>query len=210
MADLSYKRTDSLPKEESTEFPIMYIFRHGQSVDNKNFIFSGWRDSPLTQDGKDQAMVLAEKLKDKDINMLISSPQKRALETMEIAISLNERAKNLEVHTDDRIKERSYGDLQGTSKKEYEEKDPESLKKIRRSFKTVPPNGESIEMVCGRVADFCGEIVPFMKENKLNVAISCHGNSIRGFRRYFEGLSDEKTATLETPLGQDYGSYGIK
>jgi len=208
---LSYKkRIDELPKEESAEFPVMYIFRHGQSEDNANFVFSGWRDSPITEEGKKQALVIADKLKDIKIDMLIASPQIRAIETMKIAMSKNKSAKGLEIITDERIKERSYGDLQGKSKLEAHLEDAEGLKEIRRSFTGKPPNGESIEMVCKRVADFCDEIVPLMKKNKTNVAISCHGNSIRGFRRYFEHLSDEETARVETMLGQDYAAYVIR
>jgi bisphosphoglycerate-dependent phosphoglycerate mutase len=45
---------------------------------------------------------------------------------------------------------------------------------------------------------------------KMNVAVSCHGNSIRGFRQIFEGLSNEQTALIETPLGQDYAAYNIR
>lgn len=206
---LSYKKVDPLPKEESDTKPTLYIFRHGQSEDNANFVFSGWRDSPLTEKGREQARVLAEKIKDKKFDVLISSPQKRAIETMEMAVSLNENAKNKEIERDDRIKERSYGDLQGQSKKEYGLKDPEGLQKIRRSFKGMPPNGESIEIVCKRVAEFCDDIVERMKKEKVNVAVSCHGNSIRGFRKYFENLPDDETAHIETPLGKDYAAYVI-
>lgn len=208
---LSYKKDPGpLPKTESDEFPTIYIFRHGQSIDNANFVFSGWRTAPITEEGRNQAKILAEKLKDKKIDMLISSPQVRAIQTMKIAISLNKAAKNLEIQKDDRIKERSYGDLQGKSKLEAHLEDPTKLLKIRRDFKTVPPNGESIEMVCKRVKDFCDEIIPLMEKNNINVAVSCHGNSIRGFRKYFENLSDEETATLETPLGQDYEAHTIR
>jgi bisphosphoglycerate-dependent phosphoglycerate mutase len=49
-----------------------------------------------------------------------------------------------------------------------------------------------------------------MKEKKLNVAISCHGNSIRGFRKFFEKLSPEEVTKIETPLGSDYISYNIR
>lgn len=206
---LTYHHPDKLPKTESDTKPTMYIFRHGESEDNKAFVFSGWRDAAITKVGEEQAITLAHKLKDKKIDMLISSTQKRAIQTMRIAISENSKAKNLEIYTDQRIKERSYGDLQGQNKLETYLKDPEETQKIRRDFKTIPPNGESIEMVSKRVAEFCDEIVPLMKENNINVAVSCHGNSIRGFRRYFENLSDEKTAKIETPLGQDYAAYVV-
>lgn len=207
---LEYRKVDELPKEESQEFPTVYIFRHGQSVDNENYVFSGWRDSPLTAKGREQAEVLAEKLKDKSIGRLISSPQVRGIETMEIAMSKNENAKNLKIEMDGRIKERSYGDLQGENKLEWYKKDPEYLHKIRRTYNGQPPHGESIAMVYERVSDFAEDLVKEMREKKINVAISCHGNSIRCFRKYFEGLSDEETATVETQLGQDYAAYVIK
>ena len=142
--------------------------------------------------------------------MLISSPQKRAIETMKIAISKNPYAKKLEITTDERIKERSYGELQGKSKLLAQLENPKLLETERRSFDYVLKGGESIEMVCKRVADFCDSIIPIIKETGVNVAISCHGNSIRGFRRYFENLSDEETASIETPLAQDYAAYIIK
>lgn len=207
---LNYKNIKELPKQESDEFPTIYIFRHGQTEDNANYIFSGWREAKLTEEGKNQALILADKLKDKKINRLISSPQIRALETMKLVILKNESARNLPIETDERIKERSYGDLTGKSKLNIQLSDAEELKKIRRSYDIVPPNGESIEMVCKRVGEFCEDLLKSLKGTKTNVAISCHGNSIRGFRKYFEHLSDEETASVETPLGQDYASYVVK
>ena len=128
---------------------------------------------------------------------------------MKIAMSLN-KAKNLEIHTDLRIRERSYGVLQGKSKLDIQLENPELLKKIRRSYDYQVENGESLAMVVKRVFDFCDEIVPLAKKNHINVAVSCHGNSIRGFRKYFEHLSNEVTAKLETPLAQDYAAYVIE
>ena len=124
---LSYKKVGVLPKNESENSLVLYVFRHGQSEDNANFIFSGWRESKLTEIGIKQVEVLAEKLKSKKIDFLISSPQVRAIETMKIVISKNKLAQRLEIHLDDRIKERSYGELQGTSKLELFLKNPELL-----------------------------------------------------------------------------------
>lgn len=206
---LNYKKVDELPKNESDEFSTIYIFRHGQTDDNANFIFSGNRDAKLTEEGKKQAKILSEKIKDIKFDRLISSPQNRAVQTMEIAMSQNPSAKDLKIETDERIKERSYGDLTGKSKMEIQLKDPDELLKIRRTYDYIPPNGESIEMVCKRVGEFCDDLVKEISGKNIKVAISCHGNSMRGFRKYFEKLNDEKTSKIETPLGQDYASYVI-
>ncbi len=207
---LTYKKVDPLPKEESDQFPVIYIFRHGQSVDNLNMVFSGWRDCDITKKGKEQAEVLAPQLKDKKINMLIASDQQRAIKTMEIAVSQNEYAKKLKIEQEPRIKERGYGLLEGYSKLELYLWNEKLLHAFRRGYDIIPPQGESLKMVCERVAGFCDEIIPIIKDTGINVAISCHGNSIRGFRRYFENLGDEETANLETPLGKDYAAYTIK
>lgn len=207
---LDYRDVKELPKEESDEFPVIYVFRHGQTHDNANYIFSGWRESKLTKKGEEQALVLADKLKGKKIDGLISSPQVRAIETMKLAISKNENVKKLTIETDERIKERSYGDLTGKSKLKIYLEDLKRLKEIRRSYNFIPENGESIEMVCKRVEEFIEDLIKSIKGTKTKVAISCNGNSIRGFRKHFEHLSNEETAEIETPLGQDYAAYVIK
>ena len=129
---------------------------------------------------------------------------------MKIAISKNKDTKKLEIHLDERIKERSYGELQGTSKLELFLKNPELLNEYRRSYTKRAQNGESLEDVVKRVNLFCKDLVKQMKNGKMNVAVSCHGNSMRGFRKYFEGLSIEQTCDIETPLGQDYASYIVQ
>jgi len=210
VAYLSYHSAAILPRDEDSKHPILYVFRHGQTVDNAEFLFSGWRDPDLTELGVKQALILAEKLKDKKIQMLVASDQKRAVKTMELAVSLNNTIKGMEIHQDARIKERCYGDLQGSSKLEVQLTDPKLLSEYRRSYSVKPPNGESIADVVKRVKSFIDEIVPLMKMYKMNVAVSCHGNSIRGFRQVFEGLTNEQTAMVESPLGQDYAAYSVK
>ena len=208
-AYLSYHDAKPLPKDENPAYLILYVFRHGQTTDNADFLFSGWRNPDLTDKGVEQAKILAEKLRDKKLHMLVASDQSRAIKTMELAVTLNDFASKLEIHQDARLKERSYGDLQGTSKLEMQLIDPKLLLEYRRSYDKKPPNGESIADVVARVKSFIDEIVPLMKMYKMNVAVSCHGNSIRGFRQVFEGLTNQQTALIESPLGQDYAAYSI-
>jgi 2,3-bisphosphoglycerate-dependent phosphoglycerate mutase len=207
---LNYKEVTTMPKSEDPNFPILYIFRHGQSEDNEKMLFSGWRNPELTEKGVKQALDLAEIIKNKKIDYLISSDLIRAVDTMKYAVSLNEVAKNLEIHQDPRIRERSYGDLQGTSKLELFLTNEELCNEYRRSYTKRANNGENLEDVVKRVEEFIKDLIPIMKEKNINVAVSCHGNSIRGFRKYFENLSPEEITRIETPLGSDYISYNIK
>ena len=193
IAYLSYKDAKVLPKNEIFGYPVLYVFRHGQTEDNSNFIFSGWRDSDLTELGTRQALELAPKLKDKNIGLLFTSDQIRSIKTMRLAMTQNQHASTLDFIKDPRIKERKYGDLQGQSKLVMQLENPEKLLEYRRSYTKVPPEGESLEMVVTRVYDFIEDLVAKMKQFKVNVAVSCHGNSVRGFRKYFEHLTDEQT-----------------
>ena len=79
---------------------------------------------------------------------------------------------------------------------------------IHRSYKVPPPGGESIQMVEKRVLKFINYLINYMKKNKVNVAISSHGNSMRAFRRYFEHLNIKQMMELETPW-DDYFEYTI-
>ncbi len=207
---LTYQHTDPLPKEEPPNVPILYVFRHGESQDNLNLLFSGWRDVELTEQGKNGAELLAEKLKDKKIHMLISSDLKRTMQTMQIAMSKNPYAKGLKIIQDKRLRERSYGDWQGASKLVGYLEDPEAVEAVRRGWTQAPPKGESTEMVSRRVDEFLNEVIPQMRMNNINVAIACSGNSIRPIRRRFEGLTDDEAAKIETPLGKDYAAYPIR
>ncbi len=196
-----------LPKAESPDNPEIIVFRHGQTHDNINKIFSGWRDSELTDVGLEQAEILADKLKGKRIDLCITSPLIRSKKTAEIALKYHE---GVVYEEDPRIIERNYGTLTGMSKEKLMKENPELAIRYRRSYDFPPPQGESYKMVEKRVFEFCNELVKRVKEQNLNVVICCHGNSMRAIRKYFEKLSLIDTLTVENPLGKDFAMYVIK
>jgi len=196
-----------LPKAYSGTEPVLFLFRHGSTVDNEARIFSGWRNAALSPKGIKNAEILAEKLKNFRIDMGIHSHLSRSFDTLKIALRNHPNVKFVE---DDRIIERNYGDLAGTSKTELMKKNPEEAILFRRGYDYPPPNGESLKMVEGRVFPFCEELVNRMKTEKINVAISSHSNSMRVIRRYFEEMTIDQMCSHENPLGEDYVSYIIK
>lgn len=194
-----------LPKIESEKYPEVYVFRHGETFDNRNRIFSGWRDSKITNVGKKQAGVLAEKLKDKQIDVCITSRLSRSIDTAMMAL----KGKKVRFEVDDRIIERDYGKLSGTSKIKNLEDNPVRAVKYRRFYDFAPPEGESMKMVKERVFEFCDELVKRVRKTKENVAISCHGNSMKMIRFYFEKLDLVDVLVQENPLGTDYAEYVV-
>lgn len=199
--------TKPLPKSESETEPTLYLFRHGETEDNRARIFSGRRDSPLTPKGVKQAQVLAEKLKTKKIDVGIYSDLSRAKDTLMGVLKYHQ---NVKVEPSQLLLERDYGELTGTSKLELNEKDPELCLKYRRSWDYPPPGGESLKMVWEkRVKNFCQGLEERMRRERINVAISCTNNTMRLIRMYFEKLKIEEMLELENPLGSDYASYSI-
>lgn len=195
----------SLPKIESDRYPEIYLFRHGETFDNRNRVFSGWRDSRLTAVGKKQAGVLTGKLKGKAIDVCVVSRLSRSKETAEIVFS----GKKIRFEVDDRIIERDYGKLSGTSKLKILEKDPVRAVKYRRFYDFAPPGGESMKMVKKRVFEFCKALEKRVRKTGENIAISCHGNSMKMIRFYFEKLKLVDVLVQENPLGVDYAEYVV-
>jgi 2,3-bisphosphoglycerate-dependent phosphoglycerate mutase len=188
--------------------PVIYLFRHAQTYYNRKKYFTGWKDSKLTPFGKEQAKIIARKMKGKKIDVAITTTLSRSKDTMKAVLRFHPECRTKVV--DDRMIERCYGKLQGTSHKSFERThSTEELRKIRRGYDYPPPGGESIKMVEKRVIAFLKDLIAYMKKNRVNVAISAHGNSMRPFRRYFEKLSIAEMMKLENPW-DDYFEYEIK
>jgi len=171
------------------------LFRHGVTRDNSSGVFSGWRNVGLNEKGRNDAKIVALRLKDKKIDVAFHSGMKRSIETLNEVLKYHKEC-NLIVE-DPRIKERNYGQLQGkTHLSVAESSGVAKYDSWHRGYDTKPPKGESIREVEKRVLAFIKDLLKLMKEKKVNVAISAHGNSIRPFRRYFEKLSVKEMCLL--------------
>ena len=179
----------------------LYVFRHAQSEDNEKLIFSGGRDVPLTKKGMEDAGKLAEQLKNTNIQHAFCSDLTRSILSMEIV--LRHHPKTF-MCIDKRLRERSYGILEGQNKKKWAKYAYPLFKIFHRSYYIPPPGGESFFMVRKRVRDFIIETVSKYKDKDINVAICVHSGSIRAFREYFENMSEKDFNTTETAEAQLY------
>ena len=197
---------NKLPKTKSTTKPILIVFRHTQTMDNARRIFSGRRETQLTELGKRQAKKLGEELKKMDIDLFITSPQKRCLQTVKLAAK---HFPNVLIKKEPMLVERDYGELTGKSKLRLMKKDFVKAVLYRRSYDFPPPKGESMKEVKEkRVYPFIDWLTKKMKKERINVAVCATGNTVRFFRMYFEKLGIEEAITVEIPYG-DYASYKV-
>ena len=177
----------------------LFVFRHAETTDNSNNIFSGWRNPDLTPKGMLQAQEVAQQLEKEKINYAFTSHLVRAKRTLEIVLKQHPK---VPIFIDDRLIERCYGTLQGKSKTKIAAERPEWFAKVHRGYDFPPPEGESLKMVENRTLHFVVQLEGWLQQNPGNVAISCHGNSMRPIRRVFEHLSLKQMLQLENPQDQ--------
>lgn len=186
----------------------IYLFRHGQTYYNKDKIFTGWKDSGLTPRGIKDAKKVAQKLKKKKFEVAFQTRLSRSKDTLKYVLKFHPECKK--IITDDRMIERCYGKLQGKKHSAIIKKFGKKQFEVwHRNYDVAPPGGESIKMVEKRVNSFIKDMIKLMKKEKMNVAISAHGNSMRPFRRYFEKMSIEQMMKLENPE-DDYFEYEVE
>ncbi len=183
----------------------IFIFRHGQTIDNVGHDFSGIHDVDLTPAGVEEARGIGERLKNEKVTKAYQSDLIRSQHTLQLVV--NGYHEGFEIITDPRIKERDYGNLTGLNKDELEKIDPKDFALWHRSYDIPPPNGESIEMVEKRVLDFLHDAIPSFKKDDV-IFISAHGNSIRPMRRFFEHLTIDEMCSFEHTPGKIY-SYSV-
>jgi uncharacterized phosphatase len=118
----------------------VYFVRHGESEANAAGIAAGsGLDSPLTDDGRYQAKQVAKELKGKGIQLIVSSPMKRALETAKIIAQ--DLGKD-QVTTSELFVERYLGELTGT---------PKANLKMYYDMGSLPASAERTEAMHARI-----------------------------------------------------------
>lgn len=94
-----------------------YFLRHGQTDYNTQRLFTGQHDIPLNPTGIDQAKEAALQLKNSGIQVIASSPLKRALQTANII----SQALEVPIVVIDDLKEGNWGILQGKNIDQHNE-----------------------------------------------------------------------------------------
>jgi len=204
----------------------LVLLRHGESIWNKENIFTGWVDIGLSDFGKEQAREAGILLKESGFvfDLAFTSILKRAIQTLEIVLKEMGLDDVVIVERSLFLNERHYGLLQGMHKKEAVEKfGLEQVMAWRRGYKTRPPafapsnsletkavfdkslvcepNSESLEDVYLRVIPYWQEkIAPFILQGR-SILISAHGNSLRALIKKLDGISDKDIENLNIPVG---------
>lgn len=176
--------------------PIIYYVRHGLTDWNAEQRFQGQRDIPLNDVGRFQARTNGERLKlhlenPEDFDF-VASPLGRTRETMEL-IRESMGLDPTYYRTDDTLVEMSYGDLEGITLSEIEEKRADIYEdRLENRWSFTPPNGESLQMTMER-------IIPFFNAIERDTVVVAHGAVGRTVRKFLLGLEAEDAAWFIFP-----------
>jgi 2,3-bisphosphoglycerate-dependent phosphoglycerate mutase len=206
----------------------LVLLRHGESVWNKENLFTGWTDVDLSERGMAEAKQAGELLKAEGFtfDVAFTSVLKRAIRTLWIALDELDLMW-IPVEHSWRLNERHYGALQGLNKAQTAAKyGDEQVLVWRRSYDEPPPALEKsdpryagadpryrglspaevplTECLKDTVARFLPywhqTIVPAIKSGR-KVIITAHGNSLRALVKHLDGVSDPDIVGLNIPTG---------
>jgi len=158
----------------------IYVVRHGETNYNVRNLCNqdSSADCHLTSKGREQARIVAQKLRGIEFDAVYISHFPRTKETAEIIHS------KAEMIVDERIDDRLVGD-------EFEGKKVSDFKKaiVNDKLNTKFPGGESYKENKQRVFAFIDGI---KKSNYKNVLIVGHSNTVKLIRGYFKQVPDEE------------------
>lgn len=166
----------------------LYVARHGQTAWNAERRICGRTDLELTEEGKKQAVVLAEQVAGKGIARILVSPLRRAQQTAGfIAEKLN-----LPLENEPRLIEQCYGIYEGQDVK------TEGFLYSKSQFaRRYPGGGESMMQLAARLYPLIDEVRAAGGPG--NVLFVCHGGVCRVIHTYFEDMTNEEFVRYSAP-----------
>ena len=202
--------------------------RHGESIWNKENLFTGWTDVDLSEKGIVEAQNAGKRLKEEGFvfDEAWTSVLKRAIRTLWIVLDEMDQM-YIPIHNDWRLNERHYGALQGLNKAETAIKyGEEQVLLWRRSYDTPPPPLEKKDPrypgfdpryanlredqipLCESLKDTVKRTMPFWNEIIMprlaagrKLIVSAHGNSLRAIVKNLNNISDADIVGVNIPTG---------
>ena len=178
--------------------PLIYFVRHGQTAWNAEQRLQGQADTDIDALGREQAdrngAKLAELIADPENFDFVASPMRRTRETMERVrggMGLDPGV----YRTDARLVEVNFGDWQGYTFAELEQRSPGASQARRHDkWDFVPPGSqaESYAMLTERVR-------PWLEAVRQPTVCVTHGGVLRAIFRLVESMPKNEAAALEIP-----------
>lgn len=170
----------------------LYIVRHGETLWNKDKRLQGSTDIELAENGRRLAKETGENLMNTNIDVIYSSPLKRAYETA----SLIRNGRDIDIITDERIRELSFGCYEGQCFNDLMQDESTTFQHFFKRPELYAPakDGETLEHLIERAGDFIqdkiepleGTTNPATKKPYERVMIVAHGALNKAIMSYIK------------------------
>ena len=185
--------------------PVLYYVRHGETDFNSQGRLQGRRDTVLNAHGRRQAAECGVLLGDLFVRdqrraqdfKYVSSPLKRARETMEIVrATLGLEAHNYDV--DARLIEIAYGQWEGLTLHEIETRNASVLSaRERDTWDVAPPGGESYRELADRIGNWYRPLTA-------DTVVAAHGGGVRALMAILNIVPEEQATHAQIEQGVVY------
>jgi broad specificity phosphatase PhoE len=145
------------------------LVRHSQTEWSRENRLTGLTDTPLTDEGWDQAAALAEPLARFEPVQVLTSPLRRAVQTAELA--------GLDAVVDDRLVEWDYGAYEGMTTEEVRAQRGDRWTVFTDGVVPGQTPGESLDQVASRTTGVLDDVAPMLEYG--TVVIVAHANLLR-------------------------------
>ena len=213
---------------DNTSAGVLILLRHGESTANADDRFGGWRDYPLTEQGRREAADAATVLAKAGLvpEAVHTSVLRRAVDTADLVLEAMSVA-DVVPQRSWRLNERHYGKLQGRSRADARrEFGAEPVATWRRSYDAVPPpvavadpdhprndaryaDLPAHELPASEsLADVRRRLVPYWRQSVCRdlragrvTLVVAHGNSLRALCMHLDSASADEIRAAEVPTG---------
>lgn len=158
----------------------------------------GFADIPLNERGLEQANEAKINLIDKTYDIVFCSPLIRAKQTATI---VNED-KNIDIIYDKRLRERNYGEFEGTNKSSFNYNDFWTYNKNIKYAKA-----ENVQDFFKRIYNFLDELK--LKYQDKNVLIICHAGVLKAIECYANGMMSDDEIGPYLPYNASVQEYDL-
>lgn len=151
----------------------IHLIRHAFTQDNITGVYTGRKDTPLSEEGKEQLKTMVSDFVYPEVDFVFSSPLSRCKETAEI---IYPDKKSIII---DDLTEYDFGEFEGHTADVLHEKQPLFGRWLKGEKGVKPPFGESNEDFANRVCScFCKIVDGIIKTGADDTAIITHGGVI--------------------------------
>jgi len=207
----------------------LILLRHGESLYNKENLFTGWTDVDLSEKGKVEAKCAGEILLKYALypDICFTSWLQRSIHTTQLLLSVM-HWEQIDAIRSWRLNERHYGAWQKQNKEKIKaEVGEKRFMAVRRGYDTPPPplsnddfealvkdpkyrtlerdllpHSESLKATAKRTLSYFYDVIVPQLDMGKTVLVSAHGNSLRALLMEIEHLTANEIVNVTIPTGR--------